>query len=107
MDKRMNMMGIGKRMPYKVPDRVFDDIERNVLSATGCERKTSRGFRAAGISLAVAASLTLIATFAWHRQPSPTDSLAEVQQAFANLDNADQAFLSEIYNEDSFMNINY
>lgn len=103
----MNMMGVGKRMPYKVPDVAFDKIERNVLNATRCGRKPSHRLRTVSIALASAASLTLIATFAWHNQPSPTDSLAEVQQAFANLDNADQAFLSEIYNEDTFMNINY
>ena len=107
MDKKMNIMGIGKRMPYKVPDGTLDEIESNVLKATGCERKPSHRLRTVSIALAAAASLTLVATFAWHRQPAPADSLAEVQQAFANLDNADQAFLSEIYNEDTFMNINY
>ena len=107
MDKEMNMMGIGKRMPYKVPDGTLDDIERNVLKATGCERKQPHRLRAVSIAITVAAALTLIATFAWHRQPVQTDSLAEVQQAFVNLDNADQAFLCEIYNEDTFMNINY
>ena len=107
MAKEMNMMGIGKRMPYKVQDGVLDEIERNVLKATGCDRKPSHRLRTVCIAFGMAASLTLIATFAWHRQPVRTDSLAEVQQAFANLDNADQAFLSEIYNEDTFMNINY
>ena len=107
MDKNMNMPGIGKRMPYKAPDRVFDDIECNVLKATGCERKPPHRFRTACVAIPVAASLTLIATFAWHRQPVQKDSLAEVQQAFANLDNADQAFLNEIYNEDTFININF
>ncbi len=107
MDKETNIIGIGKRMPYKVPDGVLDKIECNVLNATGCGLKPSHRLRTGSIAITVAAALTLIATFAWHRQPSPTDSLAEVQQAFANLDNADQTFLSEIYNEDTFMNINY
>ena len=107
MDKNMNMLGIGKRMPYKAPDGVFDDIERNVLSATGCVRKQSHRLRAVSVALAVAASLTLLVIFSWHQWPATTDSLAEVQQAFAGLDNADQEFLSDIYNEDTFMNINY
>ncbi len=107
MDKNMNMSGIGKRMPYKAPDGVFDDIERNVLSATGCERIPSHRFRAISIAVAAAASLALIVTLTWHRWPTATDSLAEVQQAFADLDNADREFLSEIYNEDTFININY
>lgn len=107
MDKETNMPGIGKRMPYKAPDGVFNDIERNVLKATECESRLSHRFRAISIAVAVAASLALIATFSWHRWPAATDSLAEVRQAFAKLDNADQAFLSEIYNEDTFININY
>lgn len=107
MDKNMNMPGIGKRMPYKVPDGVFDDIERNVLSATGCARKPSHRLRALSIAVAAAASLTLLVIVSWHQWPATTDSLAEVQQAFAKLDNADQSFLSEIYNEDTFININY
>ena len=107
MDKNMNISGIGKRMPYKVPDGVFNEIERNVLSATGCARKPSHKFGAVGVALAVAASLALLVIFSWHQWPSTTDSLAEVQQAFADLDNADQEFLSDIYNEDTFMNINY
>ncbi len=107
MDEKMNIAGIGKRMPYKTPDGVFDDIEHKVLSATGCERKTPLGFRAVGIALAVAASLTLIVMLSWHREQVPANSLADVQTAFDGLDNADREFLSEIYNEDTFMNINY
>ena len=107
MDKNMNISGIGKRMPYKAPDGVFDEIDRHVLSATGCERMLSHRFRALSIAIAAAASLTLLVIVSWHQWPATTDSLAEVQQAFAKLDNADQSFLSEIYNEDTFININY
>ncbi len=107
MTRETNMMGIGKRMPYTVPKGTLDEIENNVLKATGCDRKPLRKLRTAGITIAAAASLTLMAIFAWHRQDVPTDSLADVQQAFSNLDNADQTFLSEIYYEDTFMNVNY
>ncbi len=107
MDENMNMPGIGKRMPYKAPDGVFNNIERNVLNATGCAQKPPRKLRMVGIALGVAASLALIATFAWHRQSVRPDSLAEVRQAFSDLDNADREFLSDIYAEDIFMNINY
>ncbi len=103
----MNRLGIGKRMPYKTPDGVFDDISHNVLSATGCVRKQMRGLRSIGIALAAAASLTLLVVFSWHRQPSGTDTFAQVLQAFESLDDIDRAFLSEIYNEDTFINTNY
>ena len=100
-------MGIGKRMPYKVPEGMLDQIESNVLKATGCGRKPLRKLRTAFFTIAAAASLAIIATFAWYRQPATETSLEDVQQAFANLDNADQAFLYEIYYEDTFMATNY
>ena len=65
----MNMPGIGKRMPYKVPDGVFDDIERNVLSATGCARKPSHRLRAVSIAVAVVASLVLIVQLKVSQKP--------------------------------------
>lgn len=111
MDKNMNMamlkLGIGKRMPYKTPDGVFEDIERNVLSATGCAGKPMRRLRSVGIAVAAAASLALLVVFSWHRQSSGTDTFAQVLQAFESLDDTDRAFLSEIYNEDTFINTNY
>jgi len=107
MDKNLNMPGIGKRMPYMVPEGTFDEIERNVLSATGCARKPRRRLRAALIAFAAAASLALAAVFAWHRQISVPDTFAQVQQAFESLDNADRTFLADLYDEDTFININY
>ena len=107
MTKETNIMGIGKRMPYKVPEGMLDQIESNVLKATGCGRKPLRKLRTACITIAAAASLAIMAIFAWYRQSAPATTLEDVQQAFANLDNADQAFLSEIYYEDTFMSINY
>ena len=107
MTKITNIMGIGKRMPYKVPEGTLDEIERNVLKATACDRKPLRKLCTACITIAAAASLAIMAIFAWHRQSAPATTLEDVQQAFANLDNADQTFLSEIYYEDTFMTINY
>lgn len=107
MTKITNIMGIGKRMPYKLPEGMLDQIESNVLKATGCGRKPLRKLRTACITIAAAASLTIMAIFSWYSQPSTETSLEDVQHAFANLDNADQAFLSEIYYEDTFMIINY
>lgn len=106
-DKGFNVQGIGKRMPYRTPDGVFEDMERNVLSAVGCKKTPHRGWRMFGLTLAAAASLAIIVTFVWPGQPSEADSLAGVRQAFEMLDDADRAFLSEIYEEDMFINLNY
>ncbi len=106
MNRKTEFERIGRRMPYKVPDGMFDELEREVLAATGCDRKPSHRFRTIALTVAAAASLALAVTFAWHRaQPQPrTGSLAEVQRAFAELDDADREFLSEIYDEDMFIN---
>ena len=88
MTKITNIMGIGKRMPYNLPEGVLDQIEINVLKATGCGRKPLRKLRTACITIAAAASLTVMAIFAWHRQPATETSLEDVQHAFANLDNS-------------------
>ncbi len=108
MDKNLNTTkGIGKRMPYRTPEGMFDDIGRNVLSATGCVRRPMRAFRAAGIALAAAASLALVVIFAWNRQSSGAGTFAQVRQAYERLDDADRTFLSQIYIEDTFINTNY
>ncbi len=107
LDKDFNVPGIGKRMPYRTPDGMFDAMERNVLSAVGCKKGTHRGWRTFGLTLAAVASLAIIAIFAWDRGPSQTDSFASVRKAYEMLDDADRAFLSEIYDEDMFININY
>ena len=49
-------MGIGKRMPYKLPEGMLDQIESNVLKATGCGRKPLRKLRTACITIAAAAA---------------------------------------------------
>ena len=107
MSRKTNILGIGQRMPYKNPDGMFDEIERNVLRETGCEKKTRAGYKWLAAACAAAATLALTITFSWHRQMTPEQSFTEVSQAFANLDQADQAFLSEIYKEDTFLIINY
>ena len=107
LDKDFNVPGIGKRMPYRTPDGVFDAMERNVFSAVGCKKSTHRRWCTFGLTLAAAASLAIIVVFAWDRGPSQTDSLVSVMQAFEMLDDEDRAFLSEIYDEDMFININY
>ena len=107
MDKETNIMKVGKRMPYRVQDGMFNDIERNVLTETGCAGKSGHRCRIAGAACALAASLALVISLYRHIQSSTVDSFAEVQEAFADLDNADQAFLKEVYNEDTFLNINY
>ncbi len=100
-------MGLGKRMPYEMPAGVLEAIETNVLEQTQVRKRGSKVRRVVIAVSAVAASVAIAVTIAqnWH-SPS-VNSLNEVRQAFANLDNADRAFLYEIYDEDTFLNMNY
>ena len=107
MNKETYVTGVGKRMPYKIEDGLFDDIERNVLKRTGCEKKPVRRIGIIATVCAAAASLALFVMLTYHRQPAMPDTLAEVQRAFAGLDDDDRAFLSDVYDEDTFINVNY
>ncbi len=100
-------MGLGKRMPYEMPAGVLEAIETNVLEQTQVRKRGSKVRRVVIAVSAIAASVAIAVTIAqnWH-SPS-VNSLNEVRQAFANLDNADRAFLYEIYDEDTFLNMNY
>ena len=40
MDKEFDFNEIGKRMPYRVPETFFEDVQANVLKRAGEEKKT-------------------------------------------------------------------
>ncbi len=100
-------MGLGKRMPYEMPAGVLEAIETNVLEQTQVRKRGSKVRRVVIAVSAVAASVAIAVTIAQNWHSSSVNSLNEVRQAFANLDNADRAFLYEIYDEDTFLNMNY
>ena len=105
MDNGMKLDGVGARLPYRVPQGAFDELERNVLESTirsGHGRRTGRitlAICGAAASLAIAVSLIT--------GLSADKSFDAVQAAFAQLSSEDKAFLTEIYDEDTFLNINY
>ena len=60
MDKEFDFNEIGKRMPYRVPETFFEDVQANVLKRAGEEKKRLRIRRlwwGGSIALAVAAML--------------------------------------------------
>lgn len=111
---------VGKRMPYSTPEGFFKEMEANILEAVKddtpqplkTEQKKRPLMRVMWTAvLAVAASVVVLLVLhidfsAPHSaHPSQTEQeLQAVDQAFAQLSAADQAYLLDVYQEDVFLN---
>ena len=111
---------VGKRMPYSTPEDFFKDMETNILEAVKndtpkpvkVEHKKRPLMRVMWTAmLAVAASVAVFLVLhidfsAPHpSHPSQTEQeLQAVDQAFAQLSAADQAYLLDVHQEDVFLN---
>lgn len=111
---------VGKRMPYSTPEGFFKDVETDILEAVKndtpkpvkIEHKKRPLMRVMWTAmLAVAASVVVLLVLhidfsAPHSShPSQTEQeLQAVDQAFAQLSAADQAYLLDVYQEDVFLN---
>ena len=109
MEKGFDFDRIGKRMPYKTPGNFLDEMEANVWREVQHElpkapgRKTLR-LRVFAGAMAAAASIALLFVFHPFSPTEETDSFSDVEQAFANLSQEDQAYMLAVYQEDIFMN---
>ena len=66
MSKDFDFNEIGKRMPYRVPDTFFENVQANVLKRAGEEKKRlriRRGWWGGSIALAVAAMMCGVVFF--------------------------------------------
>ena len=109
----------GKRMPYSTPDDFFKDMEANILEQVKDDktqpvriqpkkRPLMKVIWAAAIAVAasVAVLLVLNIDFAAPHSSLPSQADNEMQavdQAFAQLSSADQAYLLNVYQEDVFL----
>lgn len=112
MKKDFDFKQTGRRMPYSVPEDFFNEMEKNILAETTERKITSRQQRhtmmrrlVAAITT-VAAAVMLIVAFNHTSKPaaSKTDGLSDVEQAFAQLNSADQAYIIQVYQDDIFLN---
>lgn len=114
MDKKYDLESIGKRLPYKIPDNLFNDIESNVMSevkripigmpvSKGVSGHAGKRIAIAGVVFAMAASLALFLIFNFGENGGIT-GIADVEEAFARLDEDDQEYLIDIYENDLFLN---
>ena len=110
---------VGKRMPYSTPDDFFKDMEANILEQVKDDkpkpvriqpnkRPLIRGIWAAAMAVAASVAVLLILhiDFAAPHSSLPSQADNEMQavdQAFAQLSSADQAYLLNVYQEDVFL----
>lgn len=108
MEKDFDFNRIGKRMPYKTPDNFFNELETGIwekvrdTSPEPARRKNIRLRLLLGAA-AVAAGISLLLVFLPFIRERHTD-FSEVEQAFANLSEEDQAYMLDVYREDVFIN---
>lgn len=123
MKQTFDFKQIGKRMPYRVPNGIFQEMEHNVLDAVAekaTERKpamTERKLamakrfvftRLAKYAAAVAASVVVLlaVNVKFFYVAAPTD-MQDVEAAFDQLSLSDQECLVELYQEDVFLDNDY
>ena len=108
---------VGKRMPYSTPEGFFKDMEANILEQVKDDkpkpvriqpkkRPLMKVIWAAAMAASVAVLLILHIDFAAPHSSLPSQADNEMQavdQAFAQLSSADQAYLLDVYQEDVFL----
>ena len=110
---------VGKRMPYSTPEGFFKEMEANILEQVKNDKPQPVRIQPKkrpmvkvvwAAALAVAASVAAVFVLnidfsASSSQPSQVNNgIQEVDQAFAQLSSADQAYLLSVYQEDVFLN---
>lgn len=94
-----------KKMPYRVPDDFFADVEKRIV-ADALRRRRSGLRRIVWRSLAAAAALVLLFLAARPGIFRGETDFTEVAQAFDDLSDADRSYLLETYQDDIFMTNN-
>ena len=110
---------VGKRMPYSTPEGFFKEMEANILEQVKDDkpkpvriqpkkRHLIRGIWAAAMAVAASVAVLLVLNIDFAAPHSSLPSQADngmqaVDQAFAQLSSADQAYLLNVYQEDVFL----
>lgn len=115
--RKFNFDQVGKRMPYSTPEGFFKEMEANILEQVKDDkpkpvriqpkkRPLMKVIWAAAMAASVAVLLILHIDFAAPHSSLPSQADNEMQavdQAFAQLSSADQAYLLNVYQEDVFL----
>lgn len=99
---------VGRKMPYRVPDTFFDNMEMRIMATALPAPRRRRNLlpalrqsaRVAGAVAAVALLLVAVERVT----PEAVACSTEIDIAFDSLSDADRSSLLEIYQDDIFMN---
>ena len=117
MDKNFDFNQVGKRMPYSTPDDFFAKMQSNILDAVQdmpqkntkikTNRRTVRKWLWP-VSLSAAAAVVAMFVINIHflapNTPTSSSDIQDVEQAFAQLSECDQAYIVDVYQDDVFIN---
>ena len=117
MDKNFDFNQVGKRMPYSTPDDFFAKMQSNILDAVQdipqkntkikTNRRTVRKWLWP-VSLSAAAAVVVMFVINIHflapNTPTASSDIQDVEQAFAQLSECDQAYIVDVYQDDVFIN---
>ena len=117
--EKFDFSKVGKRMPYSTPDDFFKDMDANILEQVkddkpkpvriqSKKRPLMKVIWAAAMAVAASVAVLLILNIDFAAPHSSLPSQADnemqaVDQAFAQLSSADQAYLLDVYQEDVFL----
>lgn len=110
MAERFDFDRIGRRMPYTVPAGAMDELERNVWREVANERAREDRRGRVRLRVALRAAVAAVATVAlfiavdWYSGRRQVYDIAAVERAFNNLDDADRAYILQVYEDDLFIN---
>lgn len=98
-----NFDKIGKKIPYRVPDTFFDELENTIMIEVQKRQNKRNILKIFYRSVAVAATIALLMIVGGSGTKNDKTDFAEIAQAFDNLSEADQTYLLEIYQDDIFI----
>lgn len=110
---------VGKRMPYSTPEGFFKEMEANILEQVKDDKQVPvrrqlkkrplmKVIWTAAMAVAASVAVLLVLNIDFAAPHSSLSSQADnemqaVDQAFAQLSSADQAYLLNVYQEDVFL----
>lgn len=94
---------VGKRMPYKIPDGLFDEMEDRILLEVKQTTRRKRWRQWLKRATAIAAAVGLIVLLNPQVWNKPKGSMDDVEEAFFQLNEEDQQFLLATYQNDYFL----
>ena len=116
MDKNFDFNQVGKRMPYSTSDDFFAKMQSDILDAIqdmpqkNTEIKTNQRtvrkwlWPVSLSAAAVTAMFVINIHFSVPDTPTASSDIQDVEQAFAQLSEGDQAYILDVYQDDVFIN---